>query len=160
MTNNIVWMVERKGSISQTSPQRHTAIQRAAEALSRKVVDAATVEVLNEALARLTLLVYEHGDDGQLVNVDSATGKLLIPLPWGKKGYTKWGLSDSEADAMRLIMLTRMRVGLPLFHFDRSRRAWFLNLAEYPDGGPVLAQLKEWEISGAEYRQARAKGKR
>ena len=160
MNRDIVRMVERKGEIAQASPARHTHIQRAAEALSRRVVDAATVEVLNEALARLTVLCYERGDDGQLCNVDPATGKVLVPLPWGKAGFAKWGLSDSEADAMRAIMFTRQRQGLPLFHFDRSRRAWFLNLAEYPVGAAVVAQLKEWEISGAEYRQARDKGRR
>lgn len=160
MNNRIIRMVDRKGDIAQTAPARHTHIQRAAEALSRRVVDAATVEVLNEALARLTLLCYERADDGQLCNVDAATGKVLVPLPWGKAGFAKWGLSDSEADAMRAIMFTRQRQGLPLFHFERSRRAWFLNLAEYPDGAVVLAQLREWEIGAAEYRQARDKGRR
>ena len=44
--------------------------------------------------------------------------------------------------------------------FDRSRRAWYANLVDFPDGAVVLAQLKEWEISVDEYREARAKGSR
>jgi hypothetical protein len=154
----IINTVARKETIAQAAPQRHTAIQRAAEALSRRNVDQATTELLNEALARLVLLAYERDEVGQLCNIDGATGKVLIPLPWGKAGYAKWGLSPSEADTMRAIMFTRQRVGVPLFFFDRSRRAWFVNLADYPHGKVVLAQLKEWEIGVDEYREARAKG--
>ena len=115
---------------------------------------------LNEALARLTVLCYERDEDGQLCNVDPATGKVLVPLPWGKAGFAKWGISPTEADSMRAIMFTRQRQGLPLFHFDRSRRAWYLNLADYPDGAAMVAQMREWEITGAEYKLARAKGGR
>jgi hypothetical protein len=156
--NGVVATVVRKSAIAQASPQRHTTIQRAAEALSRRNVDQATCEVLNEALARLTMLCYERDDTGHLCNVDPATGRVLLPLPWGKLGYTKWGLSPSEADAMRAIMLTRQRVGLPLFFFDRSRRSWYLNLADFPEASVVLAQLKEWEIGVGEYRAVRANG--
>lgn len=156
--NGIVNTVARKETISKADPQRHTAISRAAQALSLRNVDQATTELLNEALARLVLLAYERDETGALCNVDGATGKVLIPLPWGRAGYQKWGLSASEADTMRAIMFTRQRVGVPLFFFDRSRRAWFVNLEDYPDGKVVLTQLKEWEIGVEEYRQARAKG--
>jgi len=153
--NGIVRVVTRKEGIAATAPARYTHIQRAAESLSRRNVDQAITELLNEALARLTVLCYERGDDGQLCNLDPATGRILIPLPWGKKGFAKWGLSASEGDAMRAIMLTRQRQGLPLFFFDRSRRSWFVNLVDFPDGAVVLGQLKEWEISVSEYRQTR-----
>jgi hypothetical protein len=79
------------------------------------------------------------------------TGRILLPLPWGKKGYAKWGIAPSEADCMRRIMFARQRTGLPLFHFDRSRRSWFLALADYP----ALPVLSEWEIGVSEYRAAR-----
>ena len=155
MTNSIVRMVERKGSIATAQPDRHTTIQRAAEALSLRVVDAAIVEVLNEALARLTVLCYERDDNGVLVNVDAPTGRICVPLPWGRAGYAKWGLTFSEGEVMRRIMFTRQAQGLPLFFFERSRRAWYLNLKEYPSGKRVVAQLKEWEITVGEYRKAR-----
>ena len=155
MTNSIVRMVERKGSIATMQPDRHTTIQRAAEALSLRVVDKAIVEVLNEALARLTQLCYERDETGTLVNVDPATGRVLVPLPWGRAGYSKWGLTSPEATAFRRVMFTRQRQGLPLFFYERSRRAWYLNLADYPEGAVVLAKLGEWEISVVEYRKAR-----
>lgn len=158
MSNEVIHTIARKEGIAQTTPQRHTTVQRAAQALSRRNVDQATTELLNEALARLVLLTYERDEAGALCNVDGTTGKVLIPLPWGRAGHTKWGLSPSESDAMRRIMFTRQRVGVPLFFFDRSRRAWFCNLEDYPDGAVVLAQLKEWEIGVGEYREARSLG--
>jgi hypothetical protein len=153
--NGLAAIVTRKHDIAQAAPSRHTTIQRAAQALSRRSVDTAIVEVLNEALARLTALCYERDDNGVLVNVDAPTGRICVPLPWGRAGYAKWGLTFSEGEVMRRIMFTRQAQGLPLFFFERSRRAWYLNLKEYPSGKRVVAQLKEWEITVGEYRQAR-----
>jgi hypothetical protein len=149
--NNILHALERKAAISTAQPERFTHIQRAAEALSRRAVDQATTELLNEAHSRLIVLCYERDDTGHLVNVDERTSKVLIPLPWGKKGYAKWGLSPSEGDCMRRIMFARQRQGLPLFSFDRSRRSWFVDLREYP----ALPVLAEWEIGVGELRTAR-----
>jgi hypothetical protein len=143
--------IERKPAISTTRPERYTNIQRAADNLSRRNVDAAVTELINEAHSRLIVLAYERDDAAHLVNVDAATGKLLIPLPWGKAGYKKWGLAPSEADAFRRVMFSRQRAGLPLFFFDRSRRSWFLALADYP----ALPVLSEWNIGVGEYRAAR-----
>lgn len=147
-------LITRKGTIAQASPQRRTALRNAAESLSLRNVDQAVCELLNEALARLILLCYEQNEHGYC-NIDGRTGRILIPVPWGKAGYAHWSLTPTEGDTMRRIMLTRARVGLPLFAFDRGRRAWFLNLADFPEGAVVLAQLKEWEISVGEYREAR-----
>lgn len=155
MNDQIHSTLSRKESVLQVPIQKHTTLQRAAVALSRRTIDQATVELLNEALARLCLLCYERDDSDQLCNVDPATGRVLIPVPWGKLGYQKWGLSATEADTMRLIMLTRQREGLPLFHFDRSRRAWYLNLGDFGDDAQVIGQFKEWEITVGEYRRAR-----
>ena len=153
--NGIVRTVERKSTIIQSAPQRHSTLRHAAESLSLRNVDAAIVELLNEAVARVALLCYERGDDGQLCNVDPATGRVLIPLPWGRAGYAKWGLTPSEGNVLRLIMLTRQKRGVPLFGYDRSRRAWFLNLRDYDEA--VIGQLKEWQIDITEYRSARSR---
>lgn len=151
MSNSIIRMVARKETIAQAAPKPRTTIQRAAETLSRRNVDNATIELLNEALARVTLLCYERDEDGRLCNADGRTGKVLIPLPWGRGGYKRWGISVTEADAMRAIMFARQRNGVALFAFDRSRRAWFLNLVDYP----TLPRLSEWVITLAEYRAVR-----
>jgi hypothetical protein len=149
--NGILNATFRNILMANTTPQRHTTLQRAAEALSRRNVDMATTELLNEAHSRLALLCYERDDTGQLCNVDEATGKILLPLPWGKLGFRRWGLTVTESIAMRRIMFTRQRQGVPLFFYDRSRRSWFVNLADFP----AMPQLKEWEIGIGEYRQAR-----
>jgi hypothetical protein len=149
--NNILATLERKTAISTAQPERYTHIARAAQTLSRRTVDQATTELLNEAHSRLILLCYERDDTGHFVNVDEVTGKVLIPLPWGKKGHAKWGIAPSEADVFRRIMFARQRLGLPLFHFDRSRRSWFLALHDYP----ALPVVAEWEIGVGEYRAAR-----
>jgi hypothetical protein len=154
MNNGIYEKLTRKSVIIESQPQRHTHIARAAANLSRRNVDQATVELLNEAHARLIVLCYERDESGQLCNVDPATGKVLIPLPWGKSGHAKWGIAPSEADALRAIMFARQQNGVPLFHFDRSRRAWYVNLADHP----ALPVLAEWQISVAEYREARGDG--
>ena len=147
---NIFHTIARKESVQGVQPARHTALRQAAESLSRRNVDQATTELLNEAHSRLIQLCYEL-DAGRLCNVDEATGRILVPVCWGKKGHAKWGLTPSEANALRRIIFDRQRNGLPLFFFDRSRRAWYLNLADYP----AMPVLKEWEISATEYRMAR-----
>jgi hypothetical protein len=156
-SNGIFHTIERKQAIAQSSPQRHTTIARAAASLSRRNVDQSIVELFNTALGRLVELCYECDDaDGRLSNVDPATGRVLVALPWGKMGYKKWGLTQGEGDTMRAIMFTRQRIGLPLFFYDRSRRSWFLNLADYPDCRQILDRFHEWEVSVEEYRKARA----
>lgn len=153
--NGIFAALERKAEVSEVEPARHIKLRTVAENLSRRSVDMATCELLNEAFARLALLCYERDDDGGLCNVDAATGRILIPLCWGKAGHAKWGLSPSESDAMRAIMFARQQNGLPLFFFDRSRKSWFLNIVDFPNGAEVLSNFKEWEITVSEYRQAR-----
>jgi len=150
-TNDIFHTIARKQSVGGVQPPRHTTIQRAAESLSRRTVDMATCELLNEAHSRLIILCYQRHDSGQLCNVDDATGRILIPLPWGKAGYAKWGLTPSEGDWFRRIMFARQLGGVPLFHFERSRRSWYVDIRTYA----VIPPLDEWEISLAEYRMAR-----
>lgn len=153
-TNGILHQLERKATISQADPERYTNIARVAASLSRRNVDQAICELINEAHSRLVVLCYERDDTGRLVNVDEVTGRVQIPLPFGKAGHKKWGLSPSEADTFRRIMFTRQRQGLPLFFFDRSRRAWYVALGDYP----ALPVLAEWNIGLNEYRDARANG--
>jgi hypothetical protein len=152
MTNgNIFQTIARKDTVGSVQPDRHTTVARLAQSLSRRNIDMATCELLNVAHSRLIELCYERDETGCLVNVDPATGKVLVPLCWGKKGHAKWGLTPSEADCLRSIMFTRQRNGLPLFFFDRSRRAWYLALADHP----AMPVLKEWEITVGELRAAR-----
>lgn len=144
-------IIGRKGDIIHAAPSRHTTLRQAAESMSRRNIDQAIVELMNEALSRLTVLAYERDDSGALCNIDAATGRILIPLPWGKVGHTRWGLSQLESKVMRRILFNRQSNGVALYQYERSRRAWFVNLQEYPVG----VRLDEWQVGVSEYRAAR-----
>jgi hypothetical protein len=157
-TNGIVSTVTRKYTIAQSAPARHIGLRKAAEALSRRNVDAAVCELLNEALARLVQLVYEQ-DAAGLCNVDAATGKILIPLPWGRLGHAKWGLRPIEGMILREIMfeLSVRTDKRALFHYDRSRRAWFVNLYDFGNVHLAHQWLTQHQVDVAMYRAAREK---
>lgn len=154
--------MNRKAEISNAAPGRFAGLRAAADALSLRNVDQAICELMNEAFAKLVDLVYEEVD-GAPVNVDAATGRVLIPVPWGRNGAPRWGVRVSEADAMRRLMLswTRAESGsgvAPLFAYDRSRRCWFLSRRFYP----TLADARRWlarhQVTVAILRQVRAGG--
>lgn len=153
-TNRIVQTIRRKGYITAAHPQRHSTLRNAAQALSRRNADGAIAELLNEALQRLVALCYEV-DEGGLCNVDSVTGRILIPLPWGRAGYARWGLKPQEGNIMRRVMFAWQRSGLPLFTYDRSRRAWFLNVYDFPTVAVAANWLTQHQIDIAMYRAAR-----
>jgi hypothetical protein len=153
-TNGIVSTVSRKYSIAQSAPARHTGLRKAAEALSRRNVDAAVCELLNEALARLVQLCYEQ-DAAGLCNVDAQTGKMLIPLPWGRLGHAKWGLRPIEGIILRQVLFDWQNGNNNLFHYDRSRRAWFVDLYNYANVHLAHQWLTQHQVTVAMYRRAR-----
>ena len=158
--NGIVATVARKGEIAQASPARHTAVRQAAEALSRRNADAAIVELLNEAMQRLTLLAYERDADGYC-NIDGVTGKLLIPAPWGRAGYKRWGLRPTESVILREMVqqrqLARGSQAPGLWLYDRTRRCWRVNLYDFETLADGQMYWQRWPLSVAEYRKARSK---
>jgi hypothetical protein len=151
---NGIW--ERKAEISTAAPERYTALRQAAENLSRRNVDVATCEVLNEALGRLIMLLYET-DAGGLANIDSLTGRVLIPMPNGKNGHAKWGLRSSEANVLRDILFAWQQEPQPLLLYDWTRHSWFVNIAEFGSIGIAKAWLRAHQVSVGLYRSARAK---
>ncbi|MCC6454757.1 MAG: hypothetical protein IT328_07425 [Caldilineaceae bacterium] len=111
---------------------------------------------MNEAIARLVLLAYEQ-DAGGYCNIDAATGKLLIPLPWGRNGYARWGLRPQEANILRQILFDWQYPGPSLLLYDRARRAWFVNLYDYSDVDTAKGWLGKHPVSILVYRAARTK---
>lgn len=156
-TNNLAVrrFAERKDGIANAQPERHTAVRRAAEALSRKTVDLATIELLMEALGGAVTLAYERSEDGMLVNVDPRTGRVLFPLPWGRLGHTKWGITPSEGNVLRRIMQDRQGPAA-LWLYDSSRRCWYINRTQFRTLDHALEHLRLWPITVAELRRARA----
>jgi hypothetical protein len=155
-SNGIVRTLQRKEGIAQAAPARHTALRAAAEKLSRRNVDQSICELMNEALARLVQLAYEQ-DSGGLCNLDGVTGKLLIPLPFGRLGHAKWGLRPIEAVILRQVLFDWQYPSPTLFFYDKSRRAWFVNLRHFEEVKAAHRWLTQHQIDVATYRAARVK---
>jgi hypothetical protein len=102
------------------------------------------------------LLAYEQ-DAGGLCNVDGATGRLLIPLPWGRNGYARWGLRPQEANILRQILFDWQYSGPSLLLYDRARRAWYVNLYDFDHSDVAKGWLAKHQVSIGVYRSARAK---
>lgn len=153
--NGIIATVARKDGIAQAAPARHTALRTAAENLSRRNVDQAVIELMMEALQRLVDLAYEQ-DSGGFCNIDGPTGKVLIPLPWGRNGHQRWGLRPQEANVLREIVQGR-QYAPGIFVYDRMRRAWFVNLHDFPSRDVAMGSLERYPLGIKEYRNARIK---
>jgi len=146
--------LQRKLDVSRSAPERHTNLRAIAEELSLRNVDAATCELLNEALARLVHLAYEV-DAGGLCNVDAATGRFLIPLPWGRNGAAQWRLRRQESNILREILFAWQKEQPALLLYDRSRRAWFVNLLAFGSIGIAKAWLRAHPVTIPLYRAGR-----
>lgn len=121
----------------------------AAESLSNAARIQGTIEAVNEALYKVAALCYETVE-GQKVNVDSRTYRLLVPLPWGDSGYVKWGMRAVEARILRSVLMTRANSDQSAL-FDYADRRWFLNAAMYKNSQAALTYLRENPISGREW---------
>jgi hypothetical protein len=157
---SVVSILERKIDVRLSRPREYVR-QRMAEAgdkLNRAGKEAARVELVNEALCRLVELVYQRDADGTLANVDSVTYRLLLPAPWGSKGWRWWGLRAWEGQVLRNLLRARQaafRQGQrpPLFTYDRETRTWLINLEDYPSLEAAGFWLKGSAITLAEWRR-------
>ena len=159
-SNGILHQLERKAAISQAAPERHSAIRKAAESLSRRNADSAVVELFSEAMQRLTLLAYEQDEAGYL-HIDAVTWRLLIPAPWGRSGHKKWKITRTESVVLREILQQRQaqtdHTPPGLWLYDRTRRSWRLNLFDYDLVGDGQQYWQRWPLTVQEYRQARSR---
>lgn len=157
--------LQRKPEIRSASPGQYVKqrIAEAASRLSRAGQMAAHVELCNEALHHLVHLAYQADDDHLPANVDRVDFRLLIPCPWGAKGWRQWGLRKWEGAILRHIMLNRQaghRQAIPLFVHDHEAKTWHLNYHDYNDIALASAYLKrhpvtlsEWRLYAEQYRE-------
>ena len=141
-------------------------IGQAAQELSRAGDTAVHCEIVNEALCKVTDLLYTTDSDGWRANVDSVTGRIMVVLPWGSTGFATWGLRKWEADVARSILIARSSQREPrpaLFDYSPELRTWFLNTGDY--GKLVHAQhylqrepvsLALWRAHYARWKQGQA----
>ena len=150
-------IVERKHEVRTLPPAPQFVKQRiasAAEELSRAGDMAMHVELVNEALAKLTVMLYAADSDGAFANVDARTGRVLVPLPWGNKGWKRWGLRYWEAVTLRSILMSRVTRPrhAPLFDYNVESRTWHIDLTNYPNLGQAQTYFARNPILLAEWR--------
>jgi hypothetical protein len=153
---NLSTAMNRKAELSNAAPERYRGLRAVAESISLANVDGACCELFNEALARLVQLCYEQ-DAGGFCNIDGATGRLLIPLPWGRNGQGKWGLRPQEANILRQVLFDWEADGSSLLRYDRTRKSWFVALDSFPNYHLAKRWLTQHQVSVGLYRDARAK---
>ena len=141
-------IAERRDQVDRFAPLRTVA-----QNLSRRGVAQAKVELMNHALAAAADLCLETDTDGRLVNIDHATGVVLVPLPWGENGYKLWGLRVTECRQMRFILRQRGdRDRPPLFDYHPTLRRWVMDTTWRRR--TAAAYLAARPVTLAEYRAA------
>lgn len=156
---NLDTLIDRTQEVRQLASNPNQVIkQRMAEVaadISRAGNNQARVELLQEAVLALTKLCYECDPDGQPANIDSRTYRLLIPAPWGKAGWRRWGLRAWEAEILRQILIVRcqMRRMEPLFDYNTEARTWHVNMQQYSRLDVALLYWKSNPIALKEWRR-------
>lgn len=148
--------IERKHGIAATTLQAgRQRMGNVAVVLSRRGQMKARAELCNEAVGALLRLCYEPDTDGSAANVDSVTGRILIPLPWGERGHRRYGLRSTEQRALRRYMLDLQdykTAGPPVFAYDPTSRSWYLNFYDH-DQASAAAYWEKWALVEQSYRQ-------
>jgi hypothetical protein len=144
----------RTEAVQRVQPQRHTPLrlQSVAQKLSRTGRMHAQCELVNQVLLTLVELLYETEADGKWSNVDE-TGRVLIIVPWSRRGYKLWGLRRSESDALLWIMQKRAERPGAWLYYDEECRSWMMNL-DYASKRLALAYWRQVPVTLDEWRTA------
>jgi hypothetical protein len=154
-------MTHRNNTIAQQFAERLPQITNAvlgtgrtraaegAQSLSRKGAMKASAELCNAAMSRLLEYLYEVDDTSLRANVD-ATGRLLIPVPWGSS-YRRYGLRATEA----AVLATHMRrlaerTHPPLLIYDDETRNWLLNI-DYTTHAAAVDYWNRCRLTAGDY---------
>lgn len=149
-------LIERTQQLREALPMPNVKQRLAAAAaeLSLAGNNQARVELLNEAVLALAKVLYECDPDGLPANIDTKTHRILIPVPWGRAGWKKWGLRYWESELLRKILIVRgqMRRVQPLFDYNEAARTWHLNYGDYSRLDLALLHWKQNQITLKEWR--------
>lgn len=139
-------ITEQRNQVDRWAPLRSVA-----QALSRRGLAAAKVELVNHALALAVDLVLDADEDGHRPNID-ADGRVLVPLPWTRSGAKAWGLRRTEGRTFNRIMRLRSdNQPQPLFIYLAESRGWIWGVwkrhtvGAYLRGDPIT--LREWRAA-------------
>lgn len=139
----------RKAAVIAATVSPRRAVREAAASLSLANVAAARVELAAEALHAATRLLYERDARNRFVNQDIG-GRIVVPMPWGRVGAAKWGLTRTEGEILRRLLVayeTHHRGGKrllapPLYGYDADGRQWLVNIGDYADEAAALRWLE------------------
>ena len=139
-------IADQRNQVDRWAPLRSVA-----QALSRRGLAAAKVELANHALALAVDLVLDADADGHRPNLD-ADGRVLVPLPWTRSGARAWGLRRTEGRAFNRIMRQRSdSEPQPLFLYDAESRGWLWGVWSRNSAGAYLRNnpitLREWRAA-------------
>jgi hypothetical protein len=141
------------GAVANINRYVDQRLGEAAASLSRGAIAAARIQLVNEAMTGLGVLIYETDAAGFPVNVDGATGRVLVPKPWGGAGWKYWKLRQWEGRVLRRVLDRRMRAGerVALFLYDGAMNDWLLN-KRYDTPTKYAAYWQQQPITPAEWR--------
>jgi hypothetical protein len=131
-------------------------VRESAAELSRAGDMQLRVELANEALAAYAVMLYETDADGQPANIDPRTWRLLVPAPWGNRGWKLWQMRQWESKILRSVLIDRQGEGQarpPLFDYNEEGRTWHLNRADYPTLERALFWVKHSAVKLSEWRK-------
>jgi hypothetical protein len=140
------WDVQ--GGVKDVHRMASDRLQSVARGISRRSLYEGVAGICNAALASAVAVCFERLS-GQLVNVDRRTWRVLVPVPWGKIGYQRYGLRSTEGAVLRAIMVARADTGPP-FLYDADARRWLINLADYRTAGMAEAYLDLFPVTAIE----------
>ena len=169
MLQELQELLERAKQVGDTNNVTTTIRQRMAEnamALSYAGQMQAHLDICLSATVALIGILYMLDADGLPANYDRQTERIFVDIPWGDKGYRKWGLRKSEAICFRRVLQARQSQPrrLPfLFYFADYTGRWHLNARAYPTGEAAMEWLRkdgpklaEWRTMVTEWRDKEA----
>lgn len=129
------------------TPERYAKVRAWAEGASRRLVLQSLADMAYASCERATAAVYDELPGVGRINV-YPDGRVRVPLPWSKH-TTAWPLSRDQRELVRSLLFAQVRQYdsgkdrsvAPLYFFDASRRAWLVNLGDYPTQTAALRWL-------------------
>lgn len=115
-------------------------MQAQAEQISRLGDLQTHLDAVTASLVALGGILFDS-EHGRYVNIDPATRRILIPVPWGSAGWKRWNLRKWEGECLRRVLMGRLGGRQPLlFDYSDYLHGWFVERG-YNDRESVLQWL-------------------
>ncbi len=118
-------LLDRIGAVAKIIPDGlnpHKRLQAQAEQMDRAVTLGIGLNTATASLVALAGILFNRDGD-RFVNMDTLTRRILIPVPWGSRGWKRWGLRKWEGECLRHVLIGRVVEGKPSL-FYLSGNVW------------------------------------